>query len=171
MPRKSIAKPTLLPSTGTSCDWTTKWIACCGLSGPATLLIGSASETRRPERTSPAAARTFSGVMKFIVPSSSSGPQRPQFFTDSKIASNSEMPNRANPHLVAVGHMASGLAPPTASTYRSPGWRAGGGDGLRGGFAQLCVVHGELRLGQPLAVAAGALPHEQGCAGDEPAEE
>ena len=40
-----MAKRTLLESTGTSCDWTTKWIACWGLSGPATLLIGIAIET------------------------------------------------------------------------------------------------------------------------------
>src|SRR3954454_7071818 len=87
-----MAKRTLLECTGTSCDWTTKWVACDGLSGPATLLIGIAIETCRPERTRPAASRPFSGVSRFIVPRSSSGPQRPQFLTDSKIASNSATP-------------------------------------------------------------------------------
>jgi len=33
-----------------------------GLSGPATLLIGIAIETRWPDLTSAAASRTFSGV-------------------------------------------------------------------------------------------------------------
>ena len=54
-----------------------------GLSGPATVFIGIAIVARRPDRTRAAAARTVSGVMKLSVPSSSSGPQRPQFLTDS----------------------------------------------------------------------------------------
>ena len=62
IPRKSSAKRTLLPSTGTSCACITMWIAWFGLSGPATVLIGIAIETRRPLRTSPAASRTFAGV-------------------------------------------------------------------------------------------------------------
>jgi len=53
------------------------------LSGPATVFIGIDIVARRPERTSAAAVRTVSGVMKLSVPSSSSGPQRPQFLTDS----------------------------------------------------------------------------------------
>src|SRR5260370_30246919 len=60
-----------------------------GLSGPAALFIGIAIVTCRPDRTSAAAARTMSGVMKLSVPSLSSGPQRPQFLTASKISSNS----------------------------------------------------------------------------------
>ena len=83
---------TLLESTGTSCDWTTKWIACCGLSGPATLLIGIAIETRRPERTR---LRRLAHLLRrdeVHRPELVVRPQRPQFFTDSKIASNSGTP-------------------------------------------------------------------------------
>ena len=77
-----------------SWPWVTKWIAGLGLSGPATVLIGISIETRRPDRTRPAAATTRSGVIRFIVPSWSSAPQRPQFLTDSKIRSNSSSVTR-----------------------------------------------------------------------------
>src|SRR6266702_441649 len=72
-----------------------------GLSGPAVLFIGIAIVTCRPDRTSPAAACTISGVMKFSVPRSSSSPQRPQFLTASKISSNSRSVTRAGS--VSVG--------------------------------------------------------------------
>ena len=50
-----------------------------GLSGPALVSRGHEQETRRPDRTSRAAAATRSGVIRFSAPFSSSGPQRPQF--------------------------------------------------------------------------------------------
>ena len=39
------------------------WMTGLGLSGPAAVFIGMAIVARRPDRTSPAAARTVSGVM------------------------------------------------------------------------------------------------------------
>ena len=54
-----------------------------GLSGPAWVSRGHEQETRRPDRTSRAAAATRSGVIRFSAPFSSSGPQRPQFLHDS----------------------------------------------------------------------------------------
>ncbi len=42
---------------GMSCIRDMKWMAGFGLSGPATVLIGMAIDTVRPERTSEAAAR------------------------------------------------------------------------------------------------------------------
>src|SRR5581483_1474527 len=105
MPSQSRPNRTLLPSTATSCPWTANSVAGMGLSGPATRLTGMAMDTRRPERTSAAASRTFSGVIKLSVPSWSSGPQRPQFLTDSKISSNSatltfDWVSATRPHLL-----------------------------------------------------------------------
>ena len=62
-PRKSVANVTPHEPMSMSWPWTTWWITGLGLSGPATVFIGIAIETRRPERTRPAAAATISGVM------------------------------------------------------------------------------------------------------------
>ena len=78
------------------------WMAGLGLSGPATVLIGIAIETCRPDFTSPHARRTCSGVSRFRVPRMSSSPQRPQFFTDSKMASNSSSDTFAGRHSMAL---------------------------------------------------------------------
>ena len=72
-----------------SCIWVMWWTAGLGLSGPATVLIGIAIETCRPAFTSAARPPHVLGVSRFRVPRMSSSPQRPQFLTDSKMASNS----------------------------------------------------------------------------------
>ena len=59
-----------------------------GLSG-ATPGIGLCDrDTVRPRVASASACRRFSSVTRFAVPSSSSAPHRPQFFTSSNRASN-----------------------------------------------------------------------------------
>jgi hypothetical protein len=63
MPRKSIPNRRLLESTGRSNIWVMWWIAGLWLSGPATVLMGIAMETERPDFTRPAARLTCSGVM------------------------------------------------------------------------------------------------------------
>ena len=50
-----------------------------GVVRPGLGVEGHEQETRRPDRTSRAAAATRSGVIRFSAPFSSSGPQRPQF--------------------------------------------------------------------------------------------
>ena len=68
------------------------WLnAASGLSTASSGIGLCASETVRPRRTSAAASRVFSGVTRFIVPSSSSAPQRPQLLSSWNIASNSSM--------------------------------------------------------------------------------
>src|ERR1700757_2605717 len=117
-PRKSVAKVRVLDPISMSCPCTTWWITGLGLSGPAAVFSGIDIVTCRPDRTSAAAARTVSGVMKLSVPSSSSGPQRPQFLTASKISSNSRsvtgagrvssanmslLSSRSSAHVLVVG--------------------------------------------------------------------
>ena len=46
-----------------SWPWVMKWMAGLGLSGRAVVLMGISMDTRRPERTRPAASRTLAGVM------------------------------------------------------------------------------------------------------------
>ena len=66
------------------------WLnAASGLSGASSGIGLCDSETVMPRCTSAAAARVFSGVIRFIVPSSSSAPQRPQLLISWNIASNS----------------------------------------------------------------------------------
>ena len=62
-PTKSVANVT--PDEPMSMSWpcTTCRMTGLGLSGPAAVFIGMAMVARRPDRTSPAAARTDSGVM------------------------------------------------------------------------------------------------------------
>src|SRR5512132_3471496 len=74
-----------------SCIWVMWCTAGLGLSGPATVLMGMAIETCRPDFTSPHARCTCAGVSRFSVPRMSSSPHRPQFLTDSKMDSNSSM--------------------------------------------------------------------------------
>ena len=57
-----------------------------GFSGDGSTGSSRAQLTVRPTRTSAAAARRRSGVMRFRAPASSSGPQRPQLHTESKIS-------------------------------------------------------------------------------------
>ena len=63
--------------------------AVSGLSGASSGIGLCESETLTPLRTSAAAAWRFSGVIRLNVPTWSSAPQRPQFETSSKKASNS----------------------------------------------------------------------------------
>ena len=51
--------------------------------------IGRAQLTETPSLTSAAARRRFSGVIRLMVPSSSSVPQRPQLLSDEIIATTS----------------------------------------------------------------------------------
>jgi hypothetical protein len=51
----------------------------CGLSTACTVSASEASDTDTPSRTSAAACRRFSGVIRFNAPISSAAPQRPQF--------------------------------------------------------------------------------------------
>ncbi len=62
-PTKSVAKVTELEPMSMSWAWTTWRMTGLGLSGPAVVFIGIAIVARRPDRTSPAAARTVSFVM------------------------------------------------------------------------------------------------------------
>src|SRR5215467_7421806 len=83
-PKGGLSKPAsrCAPATWSVPVATMLWI---GLTRPKApfcgpfMSKGSAHEITLPWRTSPAARLMTSGVMKFTVPSSSSGPQRPQF--------------------------------------------------------------------------------------------
>ena len=59
-------------------------MGCAVTSGPVALLSVRAHETVTPSCTSDTARRRVSGVMWFIVPSSSSSPHRPQLLSDVK---------------------------------------------------------------------------------------
>ena len=66
-----------------------KCITGVGLSAAGVLASSSAQLTVTPSETSAAAAAETSGVTKFSVPRSSSGPQRPQLDSACAIASTS----------------------------------------------------------------------------------
>ena len=89
MPRKSVASRKLPEPMSLSWPVAMSWMAGCRLSGPATLLTGSDNDMDRPVRTSEAALRTCSGVMSSRVARVSSGPQSPQFLSESNSRSNS----------------------------------------------------------------------------------
>ena len=57
-----MANVSVLDPMSMSCPWTTWWVTGLGLSGPATVFIGIAIVTCRPDRTRAAAARTESAV-------------------------------------------------------------------------------------------------------------
>ncbi|HEY7254187.1 MAG TPA: hypothetical protein VIG37_27120 [Methylomirabilota bacterium] len=57
---------------------TMKRMGCTVVSAVISVVMGRAHETLSPWVTSRAAAWRFAGVMRLIVPSSSSRPQRPQ---------------------------------------------------------------------------------------------
>ena len=73
------------------------------------------SDTVRPRVGRARACRRFSSVIRLAVPSSSSGPQRPQFLTSSNSASNSASSCGPGPSCPAAGPAARAASTVTAA--------------------------------------------------------
>ena len=88
-PTKSIAvsRPGTPVASQASPAITIMWSAGVGFSALGETGSSRAQETISPVRTAFAAAARFGGVIRFSAPAWSSAPQRPQFFTFSKISS------------------------------------------------------------------------------------